>query len=153
MSKKLKTRPAGYLGPREQRKVIALIGTLYAAMGPVMRAELRGTLEGVDNMTKETRTYRALFRGMKTEPGQLVMKVAAEMTIEVFAETKDRWKARFYPSKAPLKGMTGASREGIQAMVEEKFSEKLEDWLTYMKDGSVAAEELDADSLTGDAGA
>lgn len=150
---KKKARPDGYLGPREQRRLIQLIGTLYAAMGPVMRAELRGTLEELDNMSRDQRTYRALFRGMKTEPGQLVMKVAAEMQIEVWAETKDRWRARYWPSNAPVKGMSAGSREGIQAMTEAKFTEKLEDWITFLKDGSVAPEELNPDSTGEDAGA
>lgn len=87
-----------------------------------------------------TKTYcRATFRGWIPRPGEIQLNFNAPVEVEIFPETKERWKVRARPGRGVYAGIEGAPAY-CQALIAERFREQVSAWTWYDAKGNLIPE-------------
>lgn len=72
--------------------------------------------------------YTAKFHGPKPEPNQFQIRLNTTVTVEVFQETHDRWKARCKETRAVYPDIQAPSDASVKKAIAAKFETQLTDW-------------------------
>lgn len=74
--------------------------------------------------------YRATFRNPIARRHQLQVKVRCDVEIEIYPETRQRWKARTAGTRCRF-DVSGSTPEHVQKQIRELFEEQVSEWAVY----------------------
>lgn len=74
--------------------------------------------------------YRATFRNPIVRKHQLCVKVLCDVEVEIYPETRQRWRARILATGARL-DVSGPSPDNVKSQVRDLYEEQVSDWAIY----------------------
>lgn len=74
--------------------------------------------------------YRAVLRNPITQKHQLKVRVLCDVEVEIYPETRERWKARSRATGHRF-DVSGPSPLHVQKQIEELFEKQLTGWAVY----------------------
>ena len=84
----------------------------------------------MQNTIPERCLYRATFRNPIPRSHQLQLKIKCDLLVEIYAETRQRWRARIMPTAARL-DVSGPSPAHVKQQVRDLYEEQVSDWAVY----------------------